>query len=63
MEKDFWARTGVQKVHTEYPVEYEIVLAYGECMGGIVWVVCLGGGVIVCVFVCICVYVCVGVCV
>lgn len=33
MEKDFWARTGAEKVHTEYPVEYEIVMAYGECMG------------------------------
>lgn len=45
MEKDFWARTGVEKVHTEYPVEYEIVMAYGECMGectGSVW----GGGLL-----------------
>lgn len=39
MEKDFWARTGVEKVHTEYPVEYEIVMAYGECMGE-----CVGRG-------------------
>ena len=39
MEKDFWARTGVEKVHTEYPVEHEIVMAYG----GSVWVVFFGG--------------------
>lgn len=63
MEKDFWARTGVQKVHTEYPVEYEIVMAYGGVYGGgIVWVVFgwgRGSYCEVCVFVCICVYVCV----
>lgn len=56
----------MQKVHTEYPVEYEVVLAYGECMGGeSVWVVCLGRGVIlrgVCFCVYMCIYVCVCVC-
>lgn len=36
MEKDCWASTVVEKIHTEYPVEHEIVMAYGgECMGSV----------------------------
>lgn len=44
----------MDKVHTEYPVEYEIVMAYEECMGSV-------GGIGRCVCMCVSVCECMGV--